>query len=404
MKSAECKNLTVVSINEDTIRDAKAAGRDLYKEFAAGRYHLGIFLPEQLQTPSFADLIKNQVFLALLRYLDVDEIHLMDSWGQTFLEKPYQAISNLRYRLTTTVVFTGLTATLIPGGSEKRVLDGLSFVRVKPTKSRTKDGYILYQLPIDRPRLKYTARFLKHSISGMTFPDFYWIISLLLRQSEFSQRIVISCGTIDLATRLMEWIESFLPSHLPHRDLVVMPYHSLLGDAARTKTISNFENEYATSIINGTNCMGNGLDIKTDLVVLIKMEDTLEGMVQRMGRAGRRGYGETIAYAPPWVELEKATDSVPKQKGGKGMSRKTLDDRRAKRARLADSFIPFFNPTTTMCSRAALSNAFKEPYTRPTYRLPMLRLLQSGLTSPRRECPLCHFPRQAVEFEGRRIS
>lgn len=376
--SAEKLGIKVVSVNEDTLRDAGACGRNLWKELGAGVHELVIMLPDQLMTPEFATTLKATEFLSALTFVDVDEAHLWDTWGRSFREKPYKALSNLRHRIPSRVTWTGLTATLIPGASENRVMEGLGFVHQRKHGRRSgamqqadrvdgsRTGVLVHRMPVDRPNLKITTRFLTHSLTGTDFPDLYWMISLLVRKSPLFQTIIISCGTIDLATRLCQSLISYLPLDFPDRDYIIKPFHSLLSAEGRAKIISDFGPNGRTKIILGTDCMAHGLDVDTEVVVLLpKVDESLEEMVQWMGRAGRRAPGHAIVYAHDWMRKETEEDRLPKSLGGRGMSKRMLEEREAKRAKVPAHIVCFFNPPTGMCTRAALSQAFGEGFARP---------------------------------------
>jgi superfamily II DNA helicase RecQ len=101
-------------------------------------------------------LIKDRLFLSYLAFLNIDEARLLDSWGSTFRSKAYTAVSNLRHRLPPSVVWIGLTATLVPGPSEKRILESLGFTYA----NQNPNDFTLFRLPIDRPNIVYRRHFL----------------------------------------------------------------------------------------------------------------------------------------------------------------------------------------------------------------------------------------------------
>ncbi|KAJ7773883.1 hypothetical protein B0H16DRAFT_1362819, partial [Mycena metata] len=67
---ASSRGLRALPINQDTVRDAKLGGRDLFKELAEGNdVRMGVMTPHMLMQPEMRALLRKPEFVKLVRWL-----------------------------------------------------------------------------------------------------------------------------------------------------------------------------------------------------------------------------------------------------------------------------------------------------------------------------------------------
>ncbi|KAF8868796.1 P-loop containing nucleoside triphosphate hydrolase protein, partial [Mucidula mucida] len=144
--TAEKYSIVTWVINEDSLRDASANGRDLFKElFKATGIQLAIMSPQMAGCDSFKvheDKFKHAVNWAL-----IDEPHLAGS-GSGVFEAPYQRLASLQWRLKTDVVWAAVTATATPA-DVRYISRLLGFA----------DTHVHTWYSVDRSNIKYIPRF-----------------------------------------------------------------------------------------------------------------------------------------------------------------------------------------------------------------------------------------------------
>jgi superfamily II DNA helicase RecQ len=89
-------------------------GRDLFAELAGGTgIRVGVMSPQMLQGLRLSKYIKNIKYKHLVRWLLIDEGHLVDEESRTFL-MVYRSITNMRARLLSTTVWAAVTGSATP--------------------------------------------------------------------------------------------------------------------------------------------------------------------------------------------------------------------------------------------------------------------------------------------------
>ncbi len=97
------------------------------------------------------NVLDRSSFTDRLCLLVIDEIHLVDQWGQSF--RPLDAeIEKLRKRIPCHVPLLGVSATLTKS-TRSRILDKAGFL----------PNYKLTQTSLDRPEIMQMHRFMEHS-------------------------------------------------------------------------------------------------------------------------------------------------------------------------------------------------------------------------------------------------
>ncbi|KAJ7354179.1 hypothetical protein DFH08DRAFT_41853 [Mycena albidolilacea] len=100
------------AINEDSVREAATREeRDLFAELAGGDgISVGIRSPQMLQGPRMGKLLNEPKPKCLVRWMLVDEAHVLDKESGTF-RKPYRGILHMQPRLPSGTVWAAVTGT-----------------------------------------------------------------------------------------------------------------------------------------------------------------------------------------------------------------------------------------------------------------------------------------------------
>ncbi|KAJ7924813.1 hypothetical protein B0H13DRAFT_1863675 [Mycena leptocephala] len=113
-----------------------------------------------LQGRRIGKLLNDPKFKVLVRWMLIDEAHVLDEDSGTFRE-PYRSILHMRPRVPSNTVWGATTGTATPSAA-LRIAAALGF--------RT-GQYVNARYTIDRPNIKYIPRFFQHPTSGFEFMD-----------------------------------------------------------------------------------------------------------------------------------------------------------------------------------------------------------------------------------------
>lgn len=304
-QSSTLKGLPAIAINEDSLREAASATppRHLFKEVLKWEWALVIVSPEMLISPGFNQVLTDGLFQQHLSLIFVDECHLVDEQGSDF-QPCYKSIGLLRSRIPTHVPWIAVSATLPPGRCFDAVMESLGFHA---------NHYTHHTLPIDNHQICYVPRILQHSVSSTSFLDLTWLIPSSATSANDITKTLIFCDTIQLGSRIHDFLQQLLPQSLHNNKRIILPYHSLLSKPGRTTVMESFRSG-ATRIVIGTDCFTWGVDVP-DIrnVVVFGLPSSFSKLVQQIGRAGRDGgQAYAITYAAQWVKdiprrLQKGT-------------------------------------------------------------------------------------------------
>jgi superfamily II DNA helicase RecQ len=348
-QSSMVKGLPAIAINEDSLREAasETPPRHLLKDALEWKWGLIIVSPEMLITPGFNQVLSDSSFQKHLSLLFIDECHLVDEQGSDF--RPcYKLIGLLRSRIPTHIPWIAVSATLPPGKCFDAVTESLGFHA---------NHYIHHALPIDNQQICYIPRILQYPVSGTSFLDLAWLIPPSTVSPDNITKTLIFCETIELGSRVYNFLWRLLPQPLHRNREIILPYHSLLSKSGRTTVMQNFRLG-TTRIVIGTNCFTWGVDVP-DIrnVVVFGLPSSFSKLVQQIGRAGRDGdQAYAITYAAQWVK------DIPEgsQKGSK-QEIANLKQREA----MCPVLRSWFNASPTSCPRTVLCNHFGEHASHP---------------------------------------
>ena len=116
LKATLAQNLGLYSlaINEDTVREANYAKKDLIKDLrTTPGVRLGIMSPQMLSSTAMQEFIGDHKIKRLIRWFLIDEVHLYDEESGVWLV-PYQALRHMRARLLSSTVWAAVTGTATP--------------------------------------------------------------------------------------------------------------------------------------------------------------------------------------------------------------------------------------------------------------------------------------------------
>ncbi|KIM45746.1 hypothetical protein M413DRAFT_24878 [Hebeloma cylindrosporum] len=330
---AQKHNLKALVIHEDSVRDAKLHGRDLFEELASSSgIVVGVMTPQMLQGFRMKNLLKGREFKDSVRWVLIDEVHLVDEEAGTFL-MVYKSIAIFRSLLNSTTTWAAVTATATP----ERAVEMAKQLGFQP------GHHVNARYSIDRPNVKYIPRFFQHPISGHEFLDLSFLIPFGMKSSQDVPLTLIFAKTIASGYAIMQFLDTLLPTSLPNRFNIIKLYNSLMDLDYRKSFIQDFTDGSVLRIGIATDTCTYGFDIPTlQRVVVFDICPSPENLKQKVGRPGRDGNAaEAITFAPPWV----CENSNP-------IGKQALEDQR-RRENLPKATLKWYNPSPYHCTRAA---------------------------------------------------
>jgi superfamily II DNA helicase RecQ len=267
IQEAEFKKLGLhaVAINSRTLQEARYKGEDLWRKAREGTSIL-LLSPEQLISSGFEALLLQDKFWNRLCALGVDEIHLLDTWGQEF-RKAFQQIGYMYARLPHRTTLIATTATLLAGPQTARVC---SFLNIDP------DFHLIHRSNV-RPDLQILFRTLTTGLGGWTFPDLRWVLN-------DKRTKIIFVPTISLGHHIMIDLWRYIPKMDQKRRVRVYHAGTFHSYNMETRTLLR---DGVCQIIIATNILMVGINfLNIADVLVIKAKDPNE-CHQKVGRAGR---------------------------------------------------------------------------------------------------------------------
>ncbi|KAK6966464.1 P-loop containing nucleoside triphosphate hydrolase protein, partial [Favolaschia claudopus] len=105
---ASRRGLRARAINQDTVRNARLVGRDLFKELEHGDdIRMAVMTPSMLNESDMKTLLRRPQFINSVRWLSIDEAHLVGQEG--IFKSGYLSLLNMRVRLNSSVVWVAAT-------------------------------------------------------------------------------------------------------------------------------------------------------------------------------------------------------------------------------------------------------------------------------------------------------
>ncbi|KAJ3768695.1 P-loop containing nucleoside triphosphate hydrolase protein [Lentinula raphanica] len=262
-----------LAINEDTLKAARVRGEDLYALAQKTDLRCLLLSPEQLSSKPFNTILANPQLYSRIVALNIDEIHLILSWGKPGFRTAFRDIGNALMRLPRWTTLTGVTATLPAGTDTIRLMEVLG-LRAGSFVFTRRSNY--------RPELQIIFRFLRHGLQGWTFPDFDWLL-------ESRRKTIIYCRTISLAFRLYVYLwHNDTPSNSPARRKRFRIYCSLYSDKYNNQSRATFVRDPDCQFLISTDALKVGNDFpNVEDAIVVDPSDPAD-VLQKGGRAGRK--------------------------------------------------------------------------------------------------------------------
>ncbi|EUC62071.1 DEAD/DEAH-box helicase [Rhizoctonia solani AG-3 Rhs1AP] len=298
--------IKALALHEDALDEANGnrPRRDLFKEIRSGAYSHIFLGPEMIMSPGFDQILKDTKFYEWFRYFGVDEVHLTWEW-KLFREK-FAEVHRLRNRFKLPVIWLALSATVEPKHEFQSLATSLGF-NLSPEKTN------FIHLPVDRPTISYSPRFLKYSASDdqREFPDLAFLIPRSLTRIEDIPITVVFGGVIKQVTRIATYLRRLLPANIDPqiRREVVVPFNGTLSAVQNNKAIEALRSGKKTRILTSTTAGALGIDVRNveRVVILVEKETSYRMICQKIGRI--RTSGQAIVYFQRWMSITR-TGSV----------------------------------------------------------------------------------------------
>ncbi|KAJ7307865.1 P-loop containing nucleoside triphosphate hydrolase protein, partial [Mycena albidolilacea] len=340
---ASRRGLRALAINQDTVRDARLAGRDLFKELANGDdVRMGVMTPKMLFEADMTALLRSDAFVDSVRWVSIDEAQLVRQEG--VFQAGYKSLLFLHVRLNRSTTYALATATAPPAAA----LSMAKSLGLHPGQ------YTNARYSVDRPNLKYIPRFFQHPTTTGQALDTSFIFPIDMQKPADIIQTLVFRDAIYGGDEIGEFLDTLIPAHIPGREGLIKAYNSMGSHKYRTRLKEDFDSGKVRVLIV-TDTATYGLDIAgVRRVVIFDLPKDFGRFEQQLGRAGRdREPAEVIAFAPEWVR-----EPAP---GFKDNSAKGMADA-ARRTELPPVVVRWFNPKPTLCPRGVSVEHNCEPF------------------------------------------
>ncbi|KAI0348994.1 P-loop containing nucleoside triphosphate hydrolase protein [Trametes cingulata] len=269
-RTFETAGLPSVIINHDTAGAAHLEGRNLW-EGVVTKSAMILLSPEMLSSDSFESLLQKRKFSSRLCALGVDEVHLCNSWGESFCPC-FRQIGLAQRCMPTSTDLILVTATLAAGLLTMNIINSFGLC---PRE------YHLIRRSNLRPDVRVIIRTLTCGPAGPAYPDFRWVLSS-------TRKMIIFCPTIVHGQHLTFDLRTHVPSSVDPFGLI-RTYNALKWSDFNEVTLELFrKHDTDTMIIVATDTLMVGVDLpNVEDVILATTPDMVDEMVQKIGRAGR---------------------------------------------------------------------------------------------------------------------
>ncbi|EGO18685.1 hypothetical protein SERLADRAFT_375114 [Serpula lacrymans var. lacrymans S7.9] len=228
-------NLKALAINSHTLHQARVA-RQENLWLTVRKYSSMILLSlEQLTSPSFEDMLNNKSFRLRISAIGIDEIHLLDTWGNGF----HNAFQQIGY--------IAVTATLTAGPATKRVCQFLEL--------QTGQYHLIRHSNV------------RHDVV-----------------LESDKKFIIFCQTINLQFRLQTYIWKHA-SNRSNLHIQIRMYNSLNSPEFNAETCCLFCDDPMAHIINAMNPLWLGYNpVDISKVIMVGVVPNPDEFFQKIGR------------------------------------------------------------------------------------------------------------------------
>ncbi|EIW55146.1 uncharacterized protein TRAVEDRAFT_22912 [Trametes versicolor FP-101664 SS1] len=286
--------LSPLVINSDTVDNGRRATPplNLWDKAATTDVNVILLAPEQLRKKGYAGLMANDAFQTRIVAMAVDEVHLMDAWGESF-RPAFKQIGHARARVTGKAILIALTATLRAGAPMRSVCTFLGLLN---------GGYHFIRRSNMRHDITIQFRTVQSGARSMTFPELNWVL-------DSKRRVIVFCRTIALGFRVAVYLWHRAAA-LPDRPQRIRFHNALNAPSYNTSTLGFLHDDNRSRVTIATDTLAVGIDVaNTDDVVLYEHElpSNTDMILQKIGRirdgsGGRNARG--IVYLPKNAEQQ----------------------------------------------------------------------------------------------------
>ncbi|KAJ6628449.1 P-loop containing nucleoside triphosphate hydrolase protein [Mycena sp. CBHHK59/15] len=281
---ASARGLCGLAINEDTVREAALAKRDLWLELTRGEdVRVAVMTPQMVQGRHMQQLLNSPAFVNLVRWVSIDEAGLVDQKEGVFASG-YLSLPLLRVKLNDSTIWTAATAT----GTVAR-----SPIIAKKLGFKT-GAYVDARYSLNRPNIKYIPRFLQHASTGTEHLDLSFVVRMGIKCALDIISTIIFARTIERGFSIMEFLDKLIPPDI---------LNGLMTSDYRRNLKADFQSGKVRVLVV-TDTAAYGFDVpNVRRVITTDLETYFEEFEQKWGRAGRDGQpAEAIAFALSWVQ------------------------------------------------------------------------------------------------------
>lgn len=266
--------------------------------------------PEIALSKQFTNSVLDQTsFTDRLALLAVDEIHLVEEWGNNF-RPMYAEIKKIRKRISCYVPLLGVSATLTKN-VRSRVIEKAGFL----------PNHHLIQTSLDRPEIMQIHRFMDHPKSSCL--DLQFILLPVAWKAGDIQKTIIFVNSVSEIHEVIRvfhsWMDKLRYSEKARK--WIRPYHSAMSEwdknlIAQAFSVPGEENTDCTILV-ATDAYGMSINYPdVRLVIQWDIPLSFDLMIQRIGRAGKKGGASVfILFTPKWTKI-KDPDEIEKRING----------------------------------------------------------------------------------------
>ncbi|KAG8727616.1 hypothetical protein FRC10_005823, partial [Ceratobasidium sp. 414] len=300
-----------LALHADAVSDANCQHppRKIFEEIQAGKWTHVFIGPEIIMHPAFGALINNDKFCARLRYFVVDEAHMTIEWRE--FRDAFADVARLRNRFRRKVPWLALSATVEPRKEFTKLADSLGFRLAATT---------ILRLPVDRPNLTYSPRFIQHACSeeSTEFLDLSFVIPWRIERIEDIPTTVIFATHVKHVMAIAEYLTRLLPATISReaRNAAVIPMDGMMSTAYNARAVERLGRGNKTRILVCTDTGALGIDISQvkRSVILVDKGATYRMLCQKAGRV--RAAGQAIFLFPRWMDYARTSSTDVKNRSG----------------------------------------------------------------------------------------
>lgn len=170
------------------------------------------------------------------------------------------------------------------------------------------------QTSLDRPEIMQIHRFMEHSKASCL--DLQFVFPKKAKEAQDIQKTIIFVNSVEeirpMINILRAWMQKL--GYSPEAHNWIRPYYSTISEWDKKITATAFqtcaEDNVECTILIATDAYGMGID-NPDIKLVIQWDIPIsfDGMIQQMGRAGRKG-GQAIfiLLTPKWTKLKDQSE------------------------------------------------------------------------------------------------